>query len=223
MKRILIFTFAAMLMAFPANADSARVGITGSLATIDSTVKDDIDSNGTTDTTKDISNDVAYGSIFLEMSKDLGNMTLTYGVDLIPFSAEFDSRSTTQSSLKTKTDGAASSGTNRGTVDISRHLTFYVQPGYDVGEFTVFGTLGYVTADADANGSSVSSSNLDKTLSLDGYKLGIGVVKDFGGTFVKLEYAETDYDDISVTTSNNTKITADIDNATTSLSVGRSF
>ena len=223
MKRILIFTFAAMLMAFQANADSARVGITGSLATIDSTVKDDIDSNGTTDTTKDISNDVAYGSIFLEMSKDLGNMTLTYGVDLIPFSAEFDSRSTTQSSLKTKTDGAASSGTNRGTVDISRHLTFYVQPGYDVGEFTVFGTLGYVTADADANGSSVSSSNLDKTLSLDGYKLGIGVVKDFGGTFVKLEYAETDYDDISVTTSNNTKITADIDNATTSLSVGRSF
>ncbi len=223
MKRILIFTFAAMLMAFPANADSARVGITGSLATIDSTVKDDIDSNGTTDTTKDISNDVAYGSIFLEMSKDLGNMTLTYGVDLIPFSAEFDSRSTTQSSLKTKNDGAASSGTNRGTVDISRHLTFYVQPGYDVGEFTVFGTLGYVTADADANGSSVSSSNLDKTLSLDGYKLGIGVVKDFGGTFVKLEYAETDYDDISVTTSNNTKITADIDNATTSLSVGRSF
>ena len=223
MKRILIFTFAAMLMAFQANADSARVGITGSLATIDSAVKDDIDSNGTTDTTKDISNDVAYGSIFLEMSKDLGNMTLTYGVDLIPFSAEFDSRSTTQSSLKTKTDGAASSGTNRGTVDISRHLTFYVQPGYDVGEFTVFGTLGYVTADADANGSSVSSSNLDKTLSLDGYKLGIGVVKDFGGTFVKLEYAETDYDDISVTTSNNTKITADIDNATTSLSVGRSF
>ncbi len=223
MKRILIFTFAAMLMAFQANADSARVGITGSLATIDSTVKDDIDSNGTTDTTKDISNDVAYGSIFLEMSKDLGNMTLTYGVDLIPFSAEFDSRSTSQSSLKTKSDGAASSGTNRGTVDISRHLTFYVQPGYDVGEFTVFGTLGYVTADADANGSSVSSSNLDKTLSLDGYKLGIGVVKDFGGTFVKLEYAETDYDDISVTTSNNTKITADIDNATTSLSVGRSF
>ena len=48
-------------------------------------------------------------------------------------------------------------------------------------------------------------------------------MKDFGGTFVKLEYAETDYDDISVTTSNNTKITADIDNATTSLSVGRSF
>ena len=157
------------------------------------------------------------------MSKDLGNMTLTYGVDLIPFSAEFDSRSTSQSSLGAASGGAATTGTNRGTVDVSNHLTFYVQPGYEVGDFTVFGTLGYVTADADAEGSSISSSTLDKSLTLDGIKLGIGLSKDFGGMFVKLEYAETDYDDISVTTTNNTKITADIDNATTSLSIGRSF
>ncbi len=223
MKKTIIFLFAIMLMAFPVNADSKRIGITGSSATIDSTVKDDIDSNGTTDTTKDISNDVAFGSIFFELSKDLGPMTLTYGVDLIPFSAEFDSRSTSQSSLKTKTDGAASTGTNTGTVDVSNHLTFYLQPGYEVNGVTVFGTLGYVTADADADGSSISSSNLSKTVTLDGVKLGVGVAKDFGGMFVKLEYAETDYDDISVTTSNNTKITADIDNQVTSLSVGRSF
>ncbi|MDA9698028.1 hypothetical protein N9U81_01325 [Candidatus Pelagibacter sp.] len=223
MKKTIIFLFAIMLMAFPVNADSKRIGITGSSATIDSTVKDDIDSNGTTDTTRDISNDVAFGSIFFEMSKDLGPMTLTYGVDLIPFSAEFDSRSASQSSLKDKASGAASTGTNRGTVDVSNHLTFYLQPGYEVNGVTVFGTLGYVTADADADGSSISSSNLSKTVTLDGVKLGVGVAKDFGGMFVKLEYAETDYDDISVTTANNTKITADIDNQVTSLSVGRSF
>ena len=209
-------------MAFPVNADSKRIGITGSAATIDSIVKDDIDSNGTTDTTKTISNDVAFGSIFFELSKDLGPMTLTYGVDLIPFSAEFDSRSASQSSLKAA-GSSATTGTNTGTVDVSNHLTFYLQPGYEVNGVTVFGTVGYVTADADAEGSSISSSNLSKTVTLDGYKLGVGIAKDFGGLFVKLEYAETDYDDISVTTSNNTKITADIDNAFTSLSVGRSF
>ena len=44
MKKTIIFLFAAMLMAFPVNADSKRIGITGSSATIDSTVKDDIDS-----------------------------------------------------------------------------------------------------------------------------------------------------------------------------------
>ena len=223
MKKTIIFLFATMLMAFPVNADSKRIGITGSAATIDSIVKDDIDSNGTTDTTKTISNDIGFGSIFFELSKDIGPMTLTYGVDLIPFSAEFDSRSASQTSLKAAADGAATSGTNTGTVDVSNHLTFYLQPGYEVGGVTVFGTLGYVTADADADGTSISSSNLSKTVTLDGYKLGAGISKDFGGLFVKLEYAETDYDDISVTTSNNTKITADIDNAFTSLSVGRSF
>ena len=41
--------------------------------------------------------------------------------------------------------------------------------------------------------------------------------------FLKLEYAETDYDDISVTTSNSTKVTADIDNTTLALSLGKSF
>ena len=41
--------------------------------------------------------------------------------------------------------------------------------------------------------------------------------------FVRLEYAETDYDEISVTTSNSTKVTADMDNTTLALSVGKSF
>ncbi len=220
MKKILILICACMLFALPANAVS--IGITGSAATIDTTVKDDIDNNGSTDTTQDISNDVAYGSIFIETSQDLGGMTLTYGLDLIPFSAEFDSRSTTQTSLTTAA-AASTSGTNRGTVEVSNHLTFYIQPGYEVGGVTLFGTLGYVHADADADGSSISSSNLNKTVSLEGFKAGLGIKKDLGGVYIKLEYAETDYDDISVVTDGNTKITADIDNATTSLSVAKSF
>ena len=41
--------------------------------------------------------------------------------------------------------------------------------------------------------------------------------------FFKLEYAETDYDEISVTTSNNTKVTADMDNTVIALSIGKQF
>ena len=43
------------------------------------------------------------------------------------------------------------------------------------------------------------------------------------GMFVKLEYAETDYDEISVTTSNSTKVAADMDNKALALSIGKSF
>ena len=35
----------------------------------------------------------------------------------------------TQSTLKAKADGAASSGTNSGALDVSNHMTWYIQPG----------------------------------------------------------------------------------------------
>ena len=54
-------------------------------------------------------------------------------------------------------------------------------------------------------------------------KLGLGLKKETGIGFVKLEYSQTDYDDVSVTTGNSTKVTADIDTQILSLSVAKSF
>ena len=70
-----------------------------------------------------------------------------------------------------------------------------------------------------------SVSSTDKTVeqSLDGMKLGLGLKKETGIGFIKLEYSQTDYDDVSVTTSNSTKVTADIDTDILALSVARSF
>ena len=94
-------------------------GFTISSADIETAVKDDVDSNGTTDTSRNLSNDVVFGSIFLERAL---NDNMSVGIDFIPFEAEFESRSTTQSSLKATGDGAATSGTNKGTADVSKHL-----------------------------------------------------------------------------------------------------
>ena len=200
---------------------TGSAGFTISMADVKSTVKDDIDSNGTTDTTKNLSNDVTFASIFVE--KALGD-NMSVGVDFIPFEAEFESRSTTQSSLKAKSDGAATSGTNKGTADVSKHLTIYIQPQKEINDdLKVFGTLGLVKADVESKVQSVSSTDKTVEQDLDGLKLGLGLKKatDFG--FIKLEYSETDYDDISTTTSNNTKVTADIDTEILALSVARSF
>ena len=183
--------------------------------------RQDIDSNGTTDTTKSLSNDVVFGSIFLERAV---NDNMSIGVDFIPFEAEFESRSTTQSSLKAKTDGAASSGTNKGTADVSNHLTFYIQPQREINDgLKVFGTLGLVRADVESKVQSVSSTDKTVDQDLDGYKLGLGLKRETGFGFIKLEYSETDYDEISTTTSNNTKVTADIDTNILALSVARNF
>ena len=197
------------------------VGFTVSSADIESSVTDDIDNNGSTDTTKDLSNDVIFGSVFLERAI---NDNMSIGVDFIPFDAEFESRSTTQSSLKATADGAATSGTNKGTADVSRHLTIYLQPQKEIRDgLKVFGTLGLVRADVESKVQSVSSTDKTVEQDLDGLKLGLGLKKETGFGFIKLEYSETDYDDISTTTSNNTKVTADIDTDILALSVARNF
>ena len=54
-------------------------------------------------------------------------------------------------------------------------------------------------------------------------KFGLGLKKETDFGFVKLEFSQTDYDDISATTSNNTKVTADIDTNILALSVARNF
>ena len=200
---------------------TGSAGLTVSIGDVKSNVKDDIDSNGTTDTTKNLTNDVIFASVFFEKAL---NDNMSVGIDIIPFEAEFESRSTTQSSLKAKTDGAATSGTNKGTADVSRHLTFYVQPQKELNNgLKVFGTLGLVRADVESKVQSVSSTDKTVDQSLDGMKLGLGLKKETGVGFIKLEYSQTDYDDISTTTSNNTKVTADIDTDILALSVARSF
>ena len=198
---------------------TGSVGFTVSMANVDSTVTDDIDSNGTTDTTKDISNDVTFASIFFEKAL---NENMSVGIDLIPFEAEFESRSTTQTSLKDSS--TTTSGTNKGTADVSRHLTVYLQPQKEIRDgLKVFGTIGLVRADVESKVQSVSSTDKTVDQDLDGMKLGLGLKKETAIGFIKLEYSQTDYDDISTTTSNNTKVTADIDTNILALSVARSF
>ena len=210
-----------MLSFVTASYAQVSVGLTVSMADVQSGLSDDIDNNGSTDTTKNISNDVTFGSIFFEKAL---NDNMSVGVDFIPFEAEFDSRSTTQSSLKAKTDGAATSGTNKGTADVSKHLTFYLQPQKEIRDgLKVFGTLGLVKADVESLVQSVSSTDKTVEQSLDGMKLGLGLKKETGIGFIKLEYSQTDYDDVSVTTSNSTKVTADIDTDILALSVAKSF
>ena len=199
---------------------TGSVGFTISKADVKSSLQDDIDNNGSIDTTKNISNDVTFASIFFEKAV---NENMSIGIDFIPFEADFESRSTTQSSIKEK-GSSTTTGTNKGTADVSRHLTFYLQPQKEIRDgLKVFGTVGLVRADVESKVQSISSTDKTVDQSLDGMKLGLGLKKETGFGFVKLEYSETDYDEISATTTNSTKITADIDTDVLALSVAKSF
>ena len=88
----------------------------------------------------------------------------------------------------------------------------------------IYATLGIVSADINVKNSSISSTDLNKTVDLDGTKLGVGVKTVRGnGLVIKLDYTHTSYDAVSFTTSNNTKATADLDNTALAISIGKQF
>ena len=104
------------------------------------------------------------------------------GVDFIPFEAEFESDQLRSNLLKKCCRCCATSyRTNKGTADVSRHLTFYLQPQKEIRDgLKVFGTLGLVRADVESKVQSVSSTDKTVDQSLDGMKLGLGLKKETG-------------------------------------------
>ena len=68
-KIILLFsTLALMLSPAIANAAGLAIGVSVSNNTLDTAGKEDVDSNGTIDATKNVSDDFAVGSIFAEFT-----------------------------------------------------------------------------------------------------------------------------------------------------------
>jgi len=229
MKKIIVTLFATFF-AFTVNNASADlggfvVGVTLSNNDLDTVVTDDIDSNGTINTTKSLTDSVNGASIFAEHTiLGSGSLGITLGVEYTPVDADLDKRSATQATIKDKAT-SSTSGTNSGEASIEDHFTFYIQPGYVMNENTMFyGTLGYSKADITATWKSVSSTDTTKVQTLDGTKVGVGVKRvNDNGIVLKLEWSETDYDKVSYKTTNSTTVAGDIDNTVLALSIGKSF
>ena len=213
-----------------ANASGFGLGVSVSSNTLDTSGKEDVDSNGTIDATKNVSDDITIGSIFGEYSATEINgskLAMTIGIDYIPADADIDKRSITQDASGAKAGGASpqSTGTNSVEATVEDHYTVYLQPGFMVNDSTMlYGTVGYSNATIIGKSVSLSHTNINKSQDLEGTVVGAGVkhVRD-NGLFIKLDYKETSYDTISFTTSNSTKATADLDNETFALSIGKQF
>lgn len=227
MKKITFLLISFMMINFAnfANAGSWGIGIEASSNSLDTAGKEDVDNNGTIDDTKNVSDDIAIAAIFAEYTNMGDRFGITVGLNYIPFDADIDKRSITQSSLKGKDDGAAASGTNSVEGTVENHKTIYIQPGYMIKPNTMlYGTLGYASATINGKSVSLTHTDINKDEDLEGVKIGIGVKHVYdNGVFVKADYSETEYDTVSFTTSNDTRATADLDNSAIALSVGKQF
>ena len=222
---LLISTLALLLSPAIAYAGNFTMGVTLSSNSLDTEGKEDVDSNGTIDDTKNVSDDFMVGAIFAEYTNLGDRFGITFGVDYIPFDADIDKEDIAQSALGAKADGAASTGTNSVQGTVEDHRTIYIQPGLRVGDNSLFYlTYGFVSADVNAKSVSITHTDLNETKSLDGTKVGLGIKRVSDNGFVtKFDISQTEYDQISFVTSNNTTATADLDNSAISLSLGKQF
>ncbi len=227
-KKTFLSFVAIILLALSAGqvqAGSWGIGFKADYHNLDTNASDDIDSNGTVDTTKTFTDRVLAGSIFIERNIDTPFGQVALGVNYIPIDADIDKRSISQSSVKATADGAASSGTNSAKGTISDHYTVYLQPGFTLAnDNLVYLNFGLSFADVNGTSESLSSTNISETKDLEGTVLGVGLKRmGSNGGFVKVEYSQTEYDQVSWTTSNSTKGMADIDDQVFSISLGKQF
>ena len=212
------------LSAIQVQAGEWGVGLKLNNLDLSTAASDDIDNNGSVDSTASYDDTATAPAIFIEKNFDAGFGNIALGVSYIIGEADIDKRSITQSSQKAKADGAATTGTNSAEGTVSDHYTVYIQPGMNVGSNLVYLNLGMAFADVEGKSNSISSTNITESKDLEGFQYGIGVkrVSD-QGIFLKLEYSETDYDEVSWVTSNSTKGMADLDTSNFSVSVGTQF
>ena len=224
MNKITKISAVALLLtsvSISAFADNYNIGLSGSYGSFEasgSETKDGVKKN------KSGEAEFPFASIFVEYNKTMSKeWDVAFGLDYVPFSAEIDDRSQTNSDLNA---GTITTGNRKATLDLKNHITAYIQPSYNLGNgFAVFGKAGFSHADLKISSTGLSTDGtLNKDDKLQGYLAGIGIQKNIDKTmFVRLEGNYTDYDTVTYTNSEGTRFTADPELWTAKISIGKSF
>jgi opacity protein-like surface antigen len=209
-------------------ADNWNVGASASYANIDGTARDTQIQGASTVVAQTRGQtggdaDFPFGSIFVEYAKTIDkDLDLIFGLDYVPFKAEIDSKSFSDTSWETTND----SGTRKAKLELENYATLYLQPTYKIGGGTaVYGKVGYIHGDVKISGSNTATgSTINAKDTLNGYTVGLGVQHNLDkNLFVRLEGNFTAHDDVTATDSKRTTFTADSEMYAGKISIGYSF
>ena len=216
MKKILISTILAAFFAFSASADT-NIGVSISVANMDATGTHTPNQGG--QVAHAGNSDFEVASFFVEKEVDLGPLSVAFGVDLIPMTAEVD-----------KIGGGTGFDA---TVEVGNLMTGYVQPMFDAGGMTLFLKAGASSADLEITNisrqvtasetSDSASTDAAQSKNLNGIMFGAGMQTEAAGGFIRFEGTVTEFDEISHTNSNDKVLKADSELTRFTVSYGRSF
>ncbi len=226
-KIIMSLMFGLSLFMMPVKAqEGLSLGITIGSHSLDQAADEDVDANGSVDAKHSRSDSFQVPALTASYTKDLvGMMSLTVGAEYVPVSATLSSAINTDTDSTDKDSDIDRAVTNRVKAKLDNHLTIFIQPTVNVSDtLKVFGTVGYSEADVEVQGQTQTSTAKNYSPTLEGIRLGLGAryyVQD--GVFLQLEGYQVDYDTISGTTSDNTKVTVDADDQVIQLTIGTTF
>ena len=222
MKKILATAIAFLFLGtMTAYAGSFGVGISGSYALIDASGKETEGAAGSETeasvNTKDVDNFAAIGSIFAEYITDTG---FTLGFEHVPGSADVSDKTHTRAETAVGVSGADTSGaiTRKAAAEVENFNTFYVEYGDQA-----YLRLGYAQLDVNTQETAQTDGGTYGNTTLDGFNVGVGVRSDMGGFYVKTSLEYTDFEELSLTSTSNNKLTADLDVTQFKIAVGKAF
>ena len=253
MKKILaVICFSFMSISF-ANAGILTLGVSGNAGLLDVTGKESrsgstnagftwgetsaaaraaTDTAQVTDTKSDEVG-IAYASVFGELG--LFDSGLRLGLNYVPYALESETTENVRNDLCSGGEVVASAtcteSTNKVSVDLEDLMQLYVSYHHDLDlpfVSSVFIKAGIIEADVITRDVLASGSQYPNT-SLSGDFFGLGVEKNLDeGMFVRLEGAVTTFDSIKLTAANsgtntNTIDITDMDGATATISIGKTF
>ena len=202
--------------------EGLSIGVLGSTSTIDTSgyeTKGQAGGSMEKSATVTKSNDVDFGAVFAEYTVAQGS---TFGVEYIPDEASMG----TSTRVQTQTNSQNASGTITAKAMLSDHFTVYVEPTMMMTDtFGIYlkGGASRVTVESLDSQTATTIAGTYGNQDVWGVSYGVGAKVYRGGLFLKLDYLESDYGQVSLNSSTNKNITAEIEGESTRLSVGYNF
>ena len=223
LKNMMIVAVATIAMTSSSFAfEGFSVGGVFSYSTFDTSGKETKGQAGGTNEASAVakkSSDVDIGSVFAEYTFSQGS---SIGLEYIPGESSLGARTRSQ----TQTNGQNVTGVITAKAEVSDHVTFYVEPTVMLSDtFGVYvkGGASRVTVNSLDSQTSTTISGTYGNQDVYGTTMGFGAKAYKGNFFAKLEYMETEYGRVSLTSSTNKQITADIESEATRVAVGYDF
>tara|TARA_Y100000590_G_scaffold452622_1_gene596119 strand:- start:1427 stop:2167 length:741 start_codon:yes stop_codon:yes gene_type:complete len=177
----------------------------------------------------DVSKNVEYGAVFVELSggTEGGGGAYTVGLEYVPGSATIGTKSREDTNAgATGGTAEADTGTSTGKAEVENWTTFYVEPAYMANDNVgIYAKLGVSYLDINTLESLHTSSTYPNSDAWGGvYGIGLKAKTNFG-LFFKLSYEKTEFEtiDLESTSGNKNKISAKPELESARLALGFNF